>query len=187
MERRHYTRFVGLTLALLAFAAFAGSAYADELESWDKKITNASKRFEVLKDFNNEAVEDKETGLVWEKSPGETDGVAGITAADKVNWGGAIFKCIEKAVGGRTGWRLPRFFDLASLVDPNATSAPFLPAGHPFSNVQSGDYWSATSRASESTRAWLLLFDIGDVDSNDKTHSGFVWCVRGGQANPDAY
>ncbi len=43
------------------------------LPSWEKKLPCVSKdncpRFEVLADWNNEAVLDKETGLVWEKSP----------------------------------------------------------------------------------------------------------------------
>src|SRR5512135_1444285 len=41
--------------------------------SWSKKLpcdsTTNCPRFEVLADFNNEAVLDKETGLVWERSP----------------------------------------------------------------------------------------------------------------------
>jgi hypothetical protein len=36
--------------------------------NWDKNLPSAS-RFTILHDFNNEAVRDNETGLVWERSP----------------------------------------------------------------------------------------------------------------------
>ena len=39
-----------------------------QVNSWDKKI-DGSARFKVLDAFNNEAVLDKETGLVWELAP----------------------------------------------------------------------------------------------------------------------
>ena len=189
MERRHHTQFFGLTLALLALAGFVGSAYAMDLESWDEKITKASKRFIVVSAFNNAAVLDKETQLVWEKAPGETDGVPGITSADKVTWNGARDHCANKLVGDRKGWRLPSFFELTSLIDPNATSVPPLPVGHPFTNIQSFAYWSATTVAVDPTQAWSADTQsvIVDFDNDVKTLTLFVWCVRGGQAGPANY
>ncbi|MGH2359619.1 MAG: DUF1566 domain-containing protein [bacterium] len=177
MARRHYARFFGLTLALLALAGFVESAYAIDLESWDQKITNASKRFNVLSAFNNEAVLDKETGLVWEQSPATTLHM----------WDSVGFQCTSRTVGGRKGWRLPSVHELASLVDP-ANAEPSLPTGHPFTNVQFPDsnYWSATARADDPLRAWDVDFGFGDVEVDTKTHTLHAWCVRGGM-NADQY
>jgi hypothetical protein len=56
--------------------------------------------------------------------------------------------CNTLKTGGRLGWRLPTLQELASLVDPSVPfPGPTRPAGHPFSNVQSGNYWSATANA----------------------------------------
>ena len=92
--------------------------------SWDRRINSAQQRFKVLTEFNSEAVLDRETGLVWERRP-STDGMA---------WSMARLVCAQKAVGGRGGWRLPSFSELASFVDPSVTNpqVPRLPTGHPF-------------------------------------------------------
>ena len=91
-------------------------------------------------------------------------------------------------MGGRHGWRLPIIEELASLVDPNNPGGdPDLPPGHPFSNVQSASYWSATTVASDSTRAWAVFLASGGVDTivTSGTSLFHVWCVRGGQGvNP---
>ena len=81
------------------------------LKSWSNKIP-AAKRFVVLPDFNNEAVLDRETGLVWEKSPDQ--GGAYRWDTDE-----AAAACINSNVGGRKGWRLPAIDELASLIDPS--------------------------------------------------------------------
>ena len=95
----------------------------------------AAQRFVILPAFNSEAVLDKETGLVWEKSPQTTS----------ARWIVAHRTCIEKNVGGQKGWRLPSLQELASLVDPSvAPPGLALPPGHPFLAVQSAVYWSAT-------------------------------------------
>jgi hypothetical protein len=143
-------------------------------QNWDK-VLPAAQRFTVLEAFNNEAVRDNETGLVWEQSP--------ATIAD--TWFSARGACAAKNVGGRIGWRLPSLPELSSLVDPSvAAPGPTLPAGHPFSNVQMDTYWSGS--AVLGTNAWEVSFFDGLVRSPVKTNTNRAWCVRGGM-NTDAY
>ncbi len=132
---------------------------------------NTSGRFIVLSSYNNQAVFDSETGLVWEQSP--------RTAPQ--GWNNAQFSCNDKTVGNRKGWRLPTIQELASLVDgdPANTSSPRLPPGHPFSNVQSSFYWSATTYAANASFTWGVHFANGNVFANSGANS--EWCVRGGQ------
>jgi hypothetical protein len=154
-----------------------GSALAQS--GWGEPI-NTPDRFIVLASYNNQAVYDKETGLVWEQSPSTT------TAKD---WFGASFSCSDSAAGNRKGWRLATIQELASLIDPTVPfPGPTLPAGHPFSsNVQPTFYWSATTFAQFPTSARGVNLSNGKVGSNDKSSSfsNSVWCVRGGQG-PDA-
>jgi hypothetical protein len=161
-------------------AALAQSAGATDLSgippNWDKALP-AAQRFVLLTALNNDAVRDNNTGLVWEKSP--------QTAT--ATWNGARFMCINKNVGGQKGWRLPSIPDLASLIDPSvAPPGPTLPSGHPFTNIQSAGYWSATTNAEDASDAWFVYFGRGFVDHDSKTHTGHAWCVRGGM-NAEAY
>ena len=138
--------------------------------NWDKNLP-AAQRFAVLAAFNNTAVRDNETGLVWEQSP----------QMATATWTNARHGCINKTVGNRKGWRLPSIPELASLVDPSvAPPGPTLPAGHPFTNVQSAYYWSATTDAGFPAGAWFVGFGFGNVNTIDKPNNNQVWCVRGG-------
>jgi len=47
-------------------------------------------------------------------------------------------------------------------------------------NVQSSNYWSATTNANNTSNAWDVNFNNGNVDNDDKDNNNFVWCVRGG-------
>lgn len=80
-------------------------------QRWDQ-VLPVSQRFVVLPAFNNDAVLDKETGIVWEKSP-QTNGVSAANSR---------LACANKAVGGRKGWRVPALPKLTSLVDPTVAS-----------------------------------------------------------------
>ncbi len=145
-------------------------------QNWDKALPTAQ-RFVVLAAFNNDAVRDNETGLVWEKAPQTTIST----------WSAARAFCTDKSVGGRKGWRLPAVHELASLVDPSiGAPGPTLQAGHPFSNVQPTHYWSAVTSADFPTSAWLVFFGSGDVFTSVKVGSLHAWCVRGGM-NTDTY
>lgn len=135
---------------------------------WSDKLPDAE-RFQLV--LNGEGVLDKETGLVWERSPNNTT---------PMKWNEAIVYCYEKSIGNRRGWRLPTVEELLSLIDPTQ-SGPALSSGHPFNNVISHDYWSATTVANAPEHAWHVGFNDGHLDRDVKEQSIFVWCVRGGQ------
>jgi hypothetical protein len=171
-----------LGLIVLVMVAFATSPDAAQITapgpyyptpSWDQKLP-ASSRFIVLSNWGSAAVLDRETGLVWEKSPS-----AGTT---HFVWILALEHCSALTVGDRTGWRLPVLQELASLVDPSVSApGPTLPSGHPFQNVQTGGYWSATTHAEISAWARVVSLYDGTVVNGDKAGLGYTWCVRGGQ------
>lgn len=151
-----------------AAGAAPGPYYA--WPSWDQTLPAAT-RFIVLTNMNSAAVLDRETGLVWEQSPD----------TNRRNWASAQLHCNQRTVGNRKGWRLPTVQELASLIDPSQSN-PALPAGHPFTNVQSNNYWSATTVADVPIAAWnVLLIDGGIFAGPAKTVAHFAWCVRGGQ------
>jgi len=171
----------GTVLALGAGTAGAdavGPYYATP--SWDQTLP-ASTRFVVLSNFNSQAVLDRETGLVWEKSP--SNGLE----LEFPEWGQIQFLCATLSKGNRKGWRLPTLQELASLVDgdPANTGSPRLPPGHPFQNVRSSMsdyYWSATSEVAPNTdAAYIVSFFDGSVNGAKKDFFAFAWCVRGGQ------
>ena len=181
-------RWLWLLTALVIPVGYAGIAITGNLEptsapgstmrtleelqpAWSKKITDASMRFELVLD--GEAVLDKETGLVWEQSPGTTTRT----------WVNAISYAYNKTVGGRKGCRLPTVEELASLVDTSVVGDPKLPSGHPFTDVQSDFYWSSTTSVGDTSLAWAVDFLSGDVDYGDKGFYGYVWCVRGGHGH----
>jgi hypothetical protein len=122
-------------------------------------------------DETDDVVLDKETRLVWERSPS-------LTTTD---WYTAINTAYARNLAGRKGWRLPTIEELASLVD-TTQSDPALPSDHPFNNVQSSDYWSSTTYATNNDNAWYVYFGPGSLNSFNKTgRPQYVWCVRGGQ------
>ena len=141
----------------------AGSVAENYTMRWD--TNNLTSRFTPA--FPG-AMLDKNTGLVWEQAPAGTN-----------TWTGARFGCVNKAVGGTRGWRLPSVVELASVMDPS------LPAVF---NLQKGIYWSASSDAEfpTSTNKYALDFDNGtdpnvanQVVTSTKGNGNKVWCVRG--------
>ena len=159
--------------AFVAAASLSpGSVLAD---TWGEPIDTPGARFVVLSSYQNQAVLDQETGLVWERAPSSSTDV----------WSESHIDCNTKVVGNRMGWRLPTIQELASLIDP-AASGVKLSKGHPFSNIgtdRSVLYWSATSRIGNA--AWIVSFYFPLVDAVTQSVEARAWCVRGGQGvNP---
>jgi Protein of unknown function (DUF1566) len=180
-------------IVLLTIAFAASRAQAQTIApgpyypppSWDQTLPSST-RFIILSNFGFavQAVLDRETGLVWEQSPSTSTSFPwSPTVGFSTTTTTAATHCNQLTVGNRKGWRLPTIQELASLVDPSVDSpGPTLPAGHPFSNVQSSFYWSATTLAVDTENAWGVFFNDGVVAARDKITFGvFVWCVRGGQ------
>src|SRR5687767_14776777 len=69
--------------------------------AWSEILPPAT-RFSLV--LNNAAVLDKETGLVWERAPGDTNDSGFVDDTDKLNFSLAPTYCARKTVGGRKGW-----------------------------------------------------------------------------------
>lgn len=138
-------------------------------QNWDKNLPSAS-RFTILPDFNNQAVRDNNTGLVWEQAP--------RAAVD--SWFNDKFHCVQMQVAGQKGWRMPSVFELETLIDVSVASGPKLPPGHPFNLAGSTlNFWSATEWSFDSSNAWGVNFNVGEPGTVPKTGASPVWCVRG--------
>ncbi|HUK35093.1 MAG TPA: DUF1566 domain-containing protein [Vicinamibacterales bacterium] len=156
----------------------AGPYYATP--SFDQKLqcdtTASCPRFVVLSNWSNEAVLDRETGLVWQQNP----------SSQSMTWGIAMQgflseSCLLAHDGGRRGWRMPTIEELQTLGDGTG-GLGLLPAGHPFGANAVAQFWSATSSqlVSGDALVWTFGFpSIGTTFGADaKTNSHSVWCVR---------
>jgi uncharacterized protein DUF1566/cohesin domain-containing protein/PEP-CTERM motif-containing protein len=175
--------------SMLAFALFGAFTFANvpvsaqitqngpyyANPSWDQQIP-AAQRFIVLANWNNAAVLDRETGLVWERNP-----------TGSALWLAAFTACRGHTTGNRLGWRLPSEEELSSLLDGTTLD---LPAGHPFQGVITGiDFWTASTvegSAPPAIEAWEVIPGFGVTFATKSNNSLHVWCVRGGSgvANP---
>jgi hypothetical protein len=149
-------------------AALAATAEAVDLRSWDQRISDPTKRFIVLGAFNSEAVLDKETQLVWARSPHPDPALT---------WGEAMENCHMQSLGGRSGGRLPYLHELWSLRDPSTGE---LPAGHPFADLQGmlGYFWSATTDYYDPSMIRVGGFGVPEASAS-KGDILRALCVRG--------
>jgi uncharacterized protein DUF1566 len=180
---------LSLAVALLAILAFPsrlihaqlfqnGPYYANP--SWDQQIP-AAQRFIVLSNWNSEAVLDRETGLVWERSP---------VSVTRIGWFDAIAECEGLAVASRLGWRLPSVQEVTSLIDPTQSN-PTLPAGSPFQGITGlfgGVFWTAATSEADASTAKAVDFSNGTITLRTKVpiiplvEGARFWCVRGGSS-----
>lgn len=157
-------------LALLGAAWLLGfmtlAAVVASHQSAMAQRPSSSGRFTVV--MGGEAVEDKKTGLIWEQSPDLLHDT----------WSASVARCPTKSVGGQKGWRAPSVEELKSLIDPSQRD-PALPEGHPFSNIKSEIYWSATPSKSDDIVAWQVSFFTGEPVTDQKSGTRRIWCVLG--------
>ncbi|MEW6544680.1 MAG: DUF1566 domain-containing protein [Nitrospirota bacterium] len=129
-------------------------------------VVSAAERFALVLD--GAGVKDAQTGLIWERAPDLEHDV----------WSRSVERCAAKTVGGKTGWRAPTVDELKSLIDPEQKD-PALPKNHPFSNIKSAIYWTATPSPTDDIVAWQVSFFSGEAVTDQKSGTRRVWCVLG--------
>lgn len=151
-------RAVCACLIVIGLVAVASQALAAD--------SSASSRFTLL--LNGAAVKDNSTGLIWEQEPDREHDV----------WGSSVARCATKEVGGKKGWRAPSVDELKTLID-GSQHDPALPAGHPFSNIKSEIYWTATPHPTDDMVAWQISFFSGEPVTDQKSGTRRLWCLLG--------
>lgn len=128
-------------------------------------VTGTDASTNTFTDNFNSTVTDSSTGLIWQQTPS----FSGI-------WSGAINYCNTLSLGGKT-WRLPNINELGSIV--NYSNDPPINATF-FPNTQKSYWWTSTTAAHDSTRAWSFYFADGQTGYNSKTSlTGNARCVTG--------
>ena len=139
----------------------------DEIPPTWRLILPAEQRYVIV--MNGEAVLDKETGLVWERSPHLEEG----------NWAFAVGRCHSRSTGGRGGWRLPSMSEAKSL----GVNWKFSDAG-PFDMdcsdeaCYSGHHWASTTDPADGNAAYVWA--SGSHGILGKGNASRIACVRGG-------
>ena len=159
-----------VTLIAILVAACCSPLLAQVGQTWDQQFPGPN-RFKVLSVFGNAAVFDKETGLVWERSPSTS-----IFGASE-----AHVHCNTLVIGNRFGWRVPTIQELSSLIDTTQAN-PALSLGHPFINISTSQlYWSANADTFGAGGPWSVGFNGNGQVTSGGGGNPLVWCVRGAQ------
>ena len=119
------------------------------------------------RDTGKEVVIDSKTNLIWQDNERVSE--------NNQDWWNALEYCNDLTLGNYDDWRLPNIRELLSITD----KSKFDPAMHSaFKWFRSSYYWSATTRASNSSNAWNVGFYNGYDGNGDKSNSNYVRCVR---------
>jgi len=113
-----------------------------------------------------------------------------------MDWNTANTWAAGLTIGGVSGWRLPSA-DVngdGTVVDCNGGGVAGCADNEmgflyweegittinqtPFTDVRSGVYWSATGSSSDSSSAWALGFNMGQLATNSKTSTNYAWAVH---------
>lgn len=127
-------------------------------------------------DNGDGTVTDNLTGLIWLKNAncfGQRNWATALTDSNSLANG----SCGLTDGSAAGDWRLPNVKELQSLIDYGTYNVA-LPAGYPFTDVQSSYYWSATTFADFTSGAWTVTMSYGSVTYTDKTEVIYVLPVR---------
>jgi len=115
--------------------------------------------------IGNQSVIDKATGLEWQKRDDNF----------LRTWNAAWSYCRDLSLGG-DGWRMPDLKELHSIVDISSKDPAVNDSAFP--GTESTAYWSATTNAGNSSKAWWIFFQTGESGNDLKITTYAVRCVR---------
>lgn len=151
------------------------SYYSRDDGEFKKGVSSPNPRFTVGAGAESYCVTDNLTGLMWIRSFDSTQ----RTWQDALDYSNTLTFC------GHSDWRLPNKNELRSLIDYSQNN-PALPAGHPFTNVQSGYYWSSTTNPANTNAASFVNMSDGGLGDYPKEAYNFTWSVRAGDSGAQA-
>ena len=115
---------------------------------------------------DGKTVRDNRTGLMWQK-----DYVAGKM------WWQALKYCEDLTYAGYSDWRLPNKNELASLLDPNKSEAPYSNFPDMIADTAYDFFGSSSTGVSSTVGAWCVHFGDGPFYYY-KDDFSYVRCVR---------
>lgn len=128
------------------------------------------KRFAQTVINENTIVEDKLTGLQWQK----------VTDYTTRLWKDALAYCESLSFAGKTDWRLPNVNELHSIATYELN--PELQTDFP--DLGSDFYWTSTTNANIIANAWVVEFKYGilkpELAKNENINGIYTMCVRNG-------
>lgn len=130
------------------------------------RCVNGSESDPSLKDNSDSTVTDNVTGLMWQQQEG-----------GNMDWEAALAYCEGLSLAGYSDWRLPNKNDLQSIVDYSRINPALNTL---FFTVSASHYWSSTTYAASSNRAWSMYSGHGSLYYYNKLESFDVRCVRTG-------
>ena len=116
-------------------------------------------------DNKNGTTTDQLTGLIWQQVP-----------TDSMTWEQALIAAEALSLGGSSLWRMPNIKELQSISEATIYN-PSINKTY-FSGISTAWYWSSTSLANQSTRAWYLDNQFGITTQALKTNKLRLLAVR---------
>jgi hypothetical protein len=116
-------------------------------------------------DNKNGTTTDQLTGLIWQQIP-----------TDSMTWEQALITAENLVSGGSSLWRMPNIKEIQSISEVSIYN-PSISKTY-FSGISTAFYWSSTSLANQSTRAWYLDTQFGITTQVLKTNKLRLLAVR---------
>jgi len=163
---RRLSRLARIATLLLAVQPFGSTAAAPRCYP--------NNRFVVTDGM----VQDTLTQLLWQQDGSGTRAGCSGDGNLTCTWPEAKAYCGELSLGGLSGWRLPTYKELSSIVDFTVASPGPTINQTAFPNTPAEYFWTSSPYAGSSGMAWDIHFKFG-FSSYYGTYSDLrVRCVR---------